>query len=89
MKEYTLTRCLQATYNALQTYDSDTLYFCTNTGNMYLGSKLLSDDDKVHISGTEEIVGVKTFINGLVTTLLRLASGNHGNVFFSLDSAFA
>lgn len=86
MKEYTLTRCLQATYDALPTHDGDTLYYCRDTGNVYLGSKLLSDDDKVHISGTEEVVGIKTFINGLVTTSLTLASGDDGNVFFSLDS---
>jgi hypothetical protein len=86
MKEYTLTRCLQATYDALPTYDSDTLYFCTNTGNVYLGSKLLSDDDKVHINGTEEIVGVKTFINGLIVVGLTLTSGSEGNVDFYLSS---
>lgn len=41
MAKVKLARGTQAAYNALQSKDADTIYVCTNTGNLYLGSTLL------------------------------------------------
>ena len=38
-----MTRGLQASYDGLGTKDADTLYFCTDSGNVYLGEKQLTD----------------------------------------------
>lgn len=87
MDEVIVGRGLQASYDALTVKDPRKIYICVDTKRIYLGSRLLSDDtNTVHITGAEEITGIKTFIHGLVTTLLTLVSGDDGNVFFSLDS---
>jgi hypothetical protein len=41
MAKVKLARGTQSAYNALSTKDSDTIYVCTNTGNIYLGSTAL------------------------------------------------
>lgn len=54
MASFKVSRGLQTNYNSLQTKDSDTVYFCTDTGNLYLGSTLLFESNSftdVSISG--------------------------------------
>lgn len=45
MAKVKLARGTQSAYNALQNKDSDTIYVCTNTGNIYLGSTALFESN--------------------------------------------
>ena len=45
MANFKIARGTQSAYNALTTKDSDTVYVCTDTGNMYLGSKQLFESN--------------------------------------------
>lgn len=40
-------RGTQAAYDGIQNKDADTLYFCTNTGNLYLGSTLIFEPNAI------------------------------------------
>lgn len=40
----------QSGYNSLGTYDSNTLYFCKDSGNIYLGDELLNKNPFVSVS---------------------------------------
>lgn len=45
MAKVKLARGTQASYNGLSTYNNDTIYVCTDTGNLYLGSSLLFESN--------------------------------------------
>ena len=40
MANFKIARGTQSAYNAITTKDTDTIYVCTDTGNIYLGSLL-------------------------------------------------
>lgn len=66
MAKVKLARGTQTSYNSLQNKDSDTIYVCTNTGNLYLGSTPLFEST-AYIDAT---------INGKVVTFTT--HGNNG-----------
>ena len=45
MATFKIARGTQSAYNSISTKDSDTIYACTDTGNLYLGSKALFESD--------------------------------------------
>lgn len=45
MANFKIARGTQSAYNALTTKDSDTVYVCTDSGNLYLGAKALFESD--------------------------------------------
>lgn len=45
MANVNFARGLQAAYNSLSTRDSDTIYVCTDTGNLYLGNTMLFESN--------------------------------------------
>lgn len=45
MAKVKLARGTQTSYNGLSTYNNDTIYVCTDTGNLYLGSSLLFESN--------------------------------------------
>lgn len=45
MANFKIARGTQSAYNAITTKDTDTIYVCTDTGNIYLGSKALFESD--------------------------------------------
>lgn len=45
MANVNFARGLQAAYNSLSTRDSDTIYVCTDTGNIYLGNTMLFESN--------------------------------------------
>ena len=47
-----MVRGLQASYDVLEGKDADTLYFCTDSGNVYLGEKQLTDKVSYSKPGT-------------------------------------
>ena len=58
MAQIKLSKGLYSAYTALPTKDADTVYFCTDSGHLYLGTTLLvggSVTSVTHNAGTEEI----------------------------------
>jgi hypothetical protein len=45
MAKVKLARGTQNAYNAIQSKDTDTIYVCTDTGNLYLGSQVLFESN--------------------------------------------
>lgn len=45
MANFKIARGTQSAYNALTTKDSDTVYVCTDSGNLYLGTTVLFESD--------------------------------------------
>lgn len=72
-------RGTQSAYNAIQNKDNDTIYVCTDTGNLYLGTTLLFESD----SYIDSSISGKT-----VTFTTHGTNGTHSSDTLDL-SAFA
>lgn len=70
MAKYKVARGNQVAYNSISSKNSDTVYFCKDTGNMYLGSDLLFESN-AFINATldgHNITFTKHGTNGTTTT---------------------
>ena len=75
MAQIKLSKGLYANYIALSTKDADTVYFCSDSGHLYLGTTLLvggSVTSVIHNAGTEEITIVTQTGTGASSTTVDL-----------------
>ena len=75
MAQIKLSKGLYANYIALSTKDADTVYFCSDSGHLYLGSTLLvggSVTSVTHNAGTEVITIVTQTGTGASSTTVDL-----------------
>lgn len=75
MAQIKLSKGLYSAYTALATKDADTVYFCTDSGHLYLGTTLLvggSVTSVTHNSGTEIITIVTQTGTGAQSTTVDL-----------------
>ena len=75
MAQIKLSKGLYSAYTALATKDADTVYFCTDSGHLYLGTTLLvggSVTSVTHNAGTEEITIVTQTGTGASSTTVDL-----------------
>ena len=82
MAQIKLSKGLYSAYVALATKDADTVYFCTDSGHLYLGTTLLvggSVTSVTHNAGTEIITIVTQTGTGAQSTTVDLAVYLKGN----------
>ena len=75
MAQIKLSKGLYSAYTALSTKDADTVYFCTDSGHLYLGTTLLvggSVTSVTHNAGTETITIVTQTGTGAQSTTVDL-----------------
>lgn len=75
MVQIKLSKGLYSAYTALPTKDANTVYFCTDSGHLYLGTTLLvggSVTSVTHNAGTEEITIVTQTGTGASSTTVDL-----------------
>ena len=75
MAQIKLSKGLYSAYTALPTKDANTVYFCTDSGHLYLGTTLLvggSVTSVTHNAGTEEITIVTQTGTGASSTTVDL-----------------
>ena len=74
----------QESYNNLETPDENMLYFCSDTGNIYKGSKLYTDAiRKVTVRPTIPAVGKLYFISS--TSTIEFYDGTNWNILTNPD----
>ena len=77
MAQIKLSKGLYSAYNALATKDANTVYFCTDSGHLYLGSTLLvggSVTSVTHDAGTQIITIVTQTPTGAQSTTVDLST---------------
>ena len=82
MAQIKLSKGLYSAYTALATKDANTVYFCTDSGHLYLGTTLLvggSVTSVTHNAGTEIITIVTQTGTGAQSTTVDLAVYLKGN----------
>lgn len=89
MAQIKLSKGLYSAYTALATKDADTVYFCTDSGHLYLGTTLLvggSVTSVTHNSGTEIITIVTQTGTGAQSTTVDLGVYLKGNTAISAST---